>query len=403
MPKITNRVLTAKDQGLDTRLQKNARENIDAMRRLSGATQDNIVTVGANGEVKDSRVNIQVFRDAQADWAETVIDNPHYIKNKPEQLLADARVESDVLYIDKLYGGETVEFAGMSEEERAKLGGIEEGAEVNEIVTVKVNGTALAPDGDRAVDVDLSGYKPVQSPVPDPSSHPTEKAVEFISGISQDANGVITPVKKGIRQASTSAPGIVQLQDTVGAQESESGKAVTPAAVSSFVNSSIATNTANFLGTLDVVSDLGLTTSATNEQIEAALDAYAWPPEVTVTNNDYAFVSVDDPGTSTDSAEYRRFKYSEAGENPGFAYEYTLNNSSFTQSQWDAVNSGITSAKVSKLDALPEVPTPSNAPSALMYIGSSPAMSWVQWTSDSFDIPVPPTPVQGVTNRRTIL
>ena len=151
------------------------------------------------------------------------------------------------------------------------------------------------------------------------------------------------------------------------------------------------------------MSDLGLTTSATNEQIEAALDAYAWPPEVTVTNNDYAFVSVDDPGTGTDSAEYRRFKYSEAGENPGFAYEYTLNNSSFTQSQWDAVNSGITSAKVSKLDALPEVPTPSNAPSALMYIGSSPAMSWVQWTSDSFDIPVPPTPVQGVTNRRTIL
>lgn len=37
--------------------------------------------------------------------------------------------------------------------EKNKLGGIEAGAEVNDIITVKVNGSALTPDSDRAVDI----------------------------------------------------------------------------------------------------------------------------------------------------------------------------------------------------------------------------------------------------------
>ena len=38
-----------------------------------------------------------------------------------------------------------------------KLDGIASGAEVNTVVTVKVNGSALAPDANRAVDIDISG------------------------------------------------------------------------------------------------------------------------------------------------------------------------------------------------------------------------------------------------------
>lgn len=116
----------------------------------------------------------------------------------------------------------------------------------------------------------------------------------------------------------------------------------TSKAVADFVNSSIATATAEFLGTYDVVADLGLTTSATNAQISTALGTHTWPSGVTPTNQDYVFVSVDDPGTTTDSAEYRRFKYN----GTAWVYEYTLNNSSFTQAQWDAINSGVTATFV---------------------------------------------------------
>jgi hypothetical protein len=116
-------------------------------------------------------------------------------------------------------------------------------------------------------------------------------------------------------------------------------------AVVDFVNSSISTNTANFLGNKDVVTDLHLTTSATNQQIEAALGDYSWPSGVTPTNNDYVFVTVDDP-TTTGVDEYRRFKY----DGSAWAYEYTLNNSSFTQAQWNAINSGLSASDKTAYD-----------------------------------------------------
>lgn len=41
--------------------------------------------------------------------------------------------------------------------EKTKLGGIAEGAQVNAIETIKVNGSALIPDAQKAVNVDISG------------------------------------------------------------------------------------------------------------------------------------------------------------------------------------------------------------------------------------------------------
>lgn len=108
-------------------------------------------------------------------------------------------------------------------------------------------------------------------------------------------------------------------------------------AVADFVNSSIATNTANFLGTYDVVEDLGLSTSATNSQIATALDNYTF--STTPTNNDYVFAAID-LYLNTGADEYRRFKFN----GTVWEYEYTLNNSSFTQAQWDTINSGIDSS-----------------------------------------------------------
>lgn len=97
-----------------------------------------------------------------------------------------------------------------------------------------------------------------------------------------------------------------------------------------FVNSSIATNTANFAGTFTSESEF---------------------PAV-ATNNDYLFLdTVDEEGNKI----FKRYKY--ASDSSRWAYEYTLNNSSFTAAQWAAIQSGITAeivndiARKSELDA----------------------------------------------------
>lgn len=91
-----------------------------------------------------------------------------------------------------------------------------------------------------------------------------------------------------------------------------------------FVNSSVATNTANFVGTFNTV-----------EELEAVQNP---------TNNDYGFV------ISTDTAGnvvYNRYKY--IASTNTWTFEYALNNSSFTATQWAAIQSGITAALVGKI------------------------------------------------------
>lgn len=118
------------------------------------------------------------------------------------------------------------------------------------------------------------------------------------------------------------------------------------AATASFVNSSVATNTATFRGNFKL-ADLGLTYPATDAQIEAALDARTWPAGVTPTNNDYVYVEIEDPQTTGIDDVVKRFKY----DGSAWHYEYTLNNSSFTAAEKAAIDSGIDSAKVAIYDA----------------------------------------------------
>ena len=92
-----------------------------------------------------------------------------------------------------------------------------------------------------------------------------------------------------------------------------------------FVNSSIATNTAYFIGTFSSVAEL---------------EAYSG----TLTNNDYAFV------TSTDTAGntiYNRYKYNSSTQE--WMFEYSINNSSFTSTQWEAINSGANTTNISQI------------------------------------------------------
>jgi hypothetical protein len=116
------------------------------------------------------------------------------------------------------------------------------------------------------------------------------------------------------------------------------------------VNSSIATATATFRGTYNLVSDLSLTTSATQQQIAAALATKMTALSITPDNQDYAFVQIPTAdATPTEIARIDRYKFN--GSSWGF--EYSLNNSGFTAAQWAAINSNLTNADKIKLDGLP--------------------------------------------------
>ena len=105
----------------------------------------------------------------------------------------------------------------------------------------------------------------------------------------------------------------------------------TDEAVAKFVNSSIATNTANY------ISNNGSPFISVEQ-----LNAYTG----TVTNNDYAFVNgIDSDGNTY----YDRYKATVKGSSVTWSLEYRLNNSSFTAAQWSAINSGITSVLVTKI------------------------------------------------------
>ena len=105
----------------------------------------------------------------------------------------------------------------------------------------------------------------------------------------------------------------------------------TDKAVAEFVNSSIATNTANY------ISNNGEPFTSVEQ-----LEAYSGP----VTNNDYAFVTGTD---SEGNTYYDRYKATVNDSSVTWSLEYRLNNSSFTAAQWSAINSGITSALVAKI------------------------------------------------------
>ena len=99
-----------------------------------------------------------------------------------------------------------------------------------------------------------------------------------------------------------------------------------------FVNSSIATATATFRGTVDSL-----------EKLKA----------LTGDLNDYAFLKVVDSTTGL-VKQYDRYKYSASSSTAtttgSWEYEYTLNNSSFTDAQWKAITSGVTSNTVAQVE-----------------------------------------------------
>lgn len=124
-----------------------------------------------------------------------------------------------------------------------------------------------------------------------------------------------------IGQIATNTGDITAINEKIPSQASSSNQL----ADKDFVNSSIATNTANFIGTFNSVAEL---------------EAYSG----TLTNNDYAFVATTDAAGNT---LYDRYKYN--ADTQEWLFEYELNNSSFTAAQWASINSGATSTNIGQI------------------------------------------------------
>ena len=114
-------------------------------------------------------------------------------------------------------------------------------------------------------------------------------------------------------------------------------------AVADFVNSSVATNTANFLGNY-TLTDLGLSYGATDQQIATALGSVQFSR--TPTNNDYVYVEIQNPQTTGIDDSVERFKFN----GTAWGYEYTLNNSAFTAQEKATLESGLTSSDKTAYD-----------------------------------------------------
>ena len=130
--------------------------------------------------------------------------------------------------------------------------------------------------------------------------------------------------------------------------------------VASFVNSSVATNTATFRGTYNLVNHLNLTLASTAVERGTALAAKLQELGKESGHNDYCFIQIPTKdATPLEISCIDRYKCTETKSGDTvtkvWEYEFTLNNSSFTAEQWAAINSGIRSGLVEKLKELPAV------------------------------------------------
>lgn len=192
-------------------------------------------------------------------------------------------------------------------------------------------------------------------------------------------DGVTSPIQT---QISANATNISNIQVLIPSEATTTNQL----ADKEFVNSSISTNTANFIGTFASVSLLeAYTGTVTNNDYAFvvnsvitdngddwatynALNAY---DKSLLTNFDYAWVIngsnfdlyrfdilnqqwdlrvSNTPKTGvTLNVAYNRYKATVSGSTVTWDFEYTLNNSSFTASQWAAINSGATTTNIGQI------------------------------------------------------
>ena len=220
---------------------------------------------------------------------------------KAEKASRTEIVAGDNITVDKTVGADGQDVYTVSGESKDNL-----------VDDVRVNGASVVTDKVANIDVPVAGT-----------------ASPLMDGKASVGNSLKYAREDHVHPSDTSREDIAN-KTTVVIGTSDS-KYPTDKAVAKFVNSSIATNTANY------ISNNGEPFTSVEQ-----LEAYSGH----VTNNDYAFVTgIDSEGNTY----YDRYKATVSGSTVTWALEYRLNNSSFTAAQWSAINSGITSALVAKI------------------------------------------------------
>ncbi len=182
----------------------------------------------------------------------------------------------------------------------------------------------------------IPSYSPTQMDAVNSGINST-KVSAYDSHIA-DTDIHVTPAQKTSWNAKEDSINKKQSIDDTSTTDFPSSKAV-----ADFVNSSVATNTANFLGSY-TLADLGLSYGATNQQIATALGSVQFSS--TPTNNDYVYVEIQNPQTTGIDDSVERFKFNGAS----WGYEYTLNNSTFTAQEKATLESGLTSSDKTAYD-----------------------------------------------------
>ena len=206
---------------------------------------------------------------------------------------------------------------------------------VESAVTVEVGTTSTLPAGSGATVTNIGtanhlvldfgipqGIQGEQGEQGEAGQDGSDATINGVNTLTVNATNGITLTQSG----STATISGASLQgDIAGINEliPEQASTSNQLADKNFVNSSIATNTANFIGTFNSVAEL---------------EAYSG----TVTNNDYAFVATTDSAGNT---LYDRYKYNGSE----WLFEYELNNSSFTANQWASINSGATTTNIGQI------------------------------------------------------
>jgi len=176
-------------------------------------------------------------------------------------------------------------------------------------------------------------------------------------------------VKWGSDGYTVADAGVAIQSDTISTQDNT--KVPTNKAVASFVNSSVATNTANFVGTYKSLAELQAVQNPTNNDygfvstVDSAILTTSQPADWTTNYTDYYTYSggVYTPVTGSsaptwqantyykaDNLIFSRYKY--VASSSTWTYEYELNNSSFTAAEWDTIQSGLSANDKEKLDSL---------------------------------------------------
>ena len=262
----------------------------------------------------------------QADWNVTNPDSPAYIKNKPTVY---TKQQTDAM---------------VAQERQAR-----QQADTTLDGKITANTNAIAAEKSRAEAAEQS----LQTAIGNEATRAQQEEQGLQTAIGAEetrARSAEQGLQTAIGAEETRARGAEQgLQTAIGAEETRAKaaekqnaddiddiEAVIPAQASAqnqladknFVNSSIATNTANFVGTYNSLAELQAVQNPTN--------------------NDYGFViEYDEAGNEY----YDRYKYVASSQQ--WLFEYKVESTPFTAAQWAAIQSGITSALVTKLTDLP--------------------------------------------------